>query len=82
MGALTKKVVTEVTFRQSTSTADDVQYVKIKYDAEGAGRYFELSDGTNQGTIFLTSADDFRQMYEAAKEMEAQGSIYFESEEW
>ena len=78
---IAKKVVTEVTFRESTSTTDDLRYFKLKYDSEGAGRFFVLTDNEKDGLeIYLSHPDDFKLMWETAKEMWEQGSIYAEAE--
>ena len=78
---IAKKVVTEVTFRESTSTTDDIRYFKLKYESEGAGRFFVLTDDANDGVaIYLNHPDDFKMIWEAAKELWEQGSIYADSE--
>lgn len=86
MGRLVKKVVTEVTFRENVSEQGDVRYLKLRYDSEGAGRYFVLTDESNfdgRGCeIHLSHPDDFLMLYEAAKEIWDQGSIYVEDENW
>lgn len=82
MKSLIKKTVTEMTFMEQVSEVSNMRYLKLRYDSEGAGRYFELSDETNfngnGNVILLSSSDDFLMLYEAAKEMEDQGSIYVE----
>ena len=78
---IAKKVVTEVTFRESTSTTDDIRYFKLRYESEGAGRFFALTDDEKDGVaIYLHHPDDFKLMWETAKELWEQGSIYAESE--
>lgn len=86
MNTLIKKVVTQVTFRENMSEASDVRYLRLRYDSEGAGRYFVLTDESDLdgkgNEIHLSSPEDFRVLYEAAKEMWDQGSIYCEGDDW
>ncbi len=82
MKTLIKKVITQVTFRSNLSDPNNIRYLKLRYDSEGAGRYFVLTDETDYNgkgnEIHLNSPDDFKMLYEAAKEMWDQGSIYCE----
>lgn len=86
MSTLVKKVVTQVTFRTNVSHTDDVRYLRLRYDSEGAGRYFVLTDERDfdgkGAEIHLQHPDDFKMLYEAAKEMWDQGSIYVEGDDW
>lgn len=80
---LVKKIITEVTFRECTSEPDDLRVIKLAYESEGAGRYLVLSDGGYSGfEVHLHHPDDFRLLWETAKELWEQGSIYAESEDW
>lgn len=86
MGALIKKVITEVTFRDSVGSEGDIRYLKLRLDSEGAGRFFVLSsesDFDDKGEkLYFNSPDDLKLLYETAKEMWDQGSIYLDEEGW
>ena len=86
MGSIVKKVLTEFTFRDSVSCEGDIRYLKLKIDTEGCGRFLVLSDESNfdgKGREFcFSSPEDLKILYEAAKELYDQGSIYLDSEDW
>ncbi len=84
MPTLIKKVITQVTFRENLSDKDDIRYLRLRYESEGAGRYFVLTDESEGkgNEIILSSPEDFKMLYEAALEMWAQGSIYCEGGGW
>ena len=84
MGALIKRVITEVTFRDSVGSEGNIRYLKLRLDSEGAGRFFVLSsesDFDDKGKkLYVSSPDDLKLLYETAKEMWDQGSIYLDEE--
>lgn len=86
MKTLVKKIVTQITFRENVSDKDDIRYLRLRYDSEGAGRYFVLTDESDfdgrGNEIHLSSPEDFLMLYEAATEMWEQGSIYVEGDDW
>lgn len=86
MGALIKRVITEVTFRDSVGSEGNIRYLKLRLDSEGAGRFFVLSsesDFDDKGKkLYVSSLDDLKLLYETAKEMWDQGSIYLDEEGW
>ena len=86
MSALVKAVITQITLREATSDPSDIRYLRIQYDSEGAGRHFILTDESdfdgNGNKIILSTPDDFKMLYEAAKQMWDQGSIFCEGEDW
>ena len=78
---ITKKLITEMTLRRDISTPDDVRFFKVLVDSEGAGRWLNLKDHTDQ-CLFFHHPDEILAVYEAAKQLWEQGSIYAESEDW
>ena len=74
-----KQIITEVSLRPLNSSADAARMYRLKYDSEGCGRYFTLSDEGE--SIMINQAEDFLTLYKAAKMMEEQGSIYADGED-
>ena len=71
---------------ENISEKDDVRFLRLRYDSEGAGRFLVLTDENDYNSkgvhITLASPEDLRILYEAAKELWEQGSIYDPTEDW
>ena len=85
MKKVIKKLVTEITFKEKNDGLEDFGYLKLSYESEGAGRYFKLTDERNvrsdEISIHLEHPDDFKMIYEAAKEMWEQWSVFYAGEQ-
>jgi hypothetical protein len=88
MAAISKKLTTSVTFRDSLSTSEDIRFLKLTIESEGAGRFLVLTDHTHGCTpgpgrgweVNFYSPDDIKQLYDAAVEIWEQGDLYFDGD--
>ncbi|MGH2437500.1 MAG: hypothetical protein ACRDFA_10945 [bacterium] len=85
MSNLIKRLITTFTFRDGLSSKDEVRFLRLRLDSEGAGRFFVLTDECEgcekKGCeIYFNTPDDVKMLWEAAREMWEQGALYHEED--